>query len=145
MIPPFTPEGLLPPGVHRATWDEVVARFGINGHRQRLLRGMKIALDELKLAGCTRAYVDGSFVTAKEKPRDYDLCYETRGVDPMLLHPVFFYLQGKRAAQKAKYFGELFPAHMQAAVGYSFFQFFQQDSDTGASKGIVAIDLRGLP
>ena len=145
MIPAFTAEGLLPPGVHVALWPEVVTRFGRNPQRQRLLRGLKSALDELKIAGCVRVYLNGSFVTAKEDPQDYDLCYEGRGVDATLLHPVFFDFRGKRAAQKAKYLGELFPSHFQAAIGYNFFQFFQQHSLTGAAKGIVAIDLRGLP
>lgn len=145
MIPPFIDDGLLPPGVHTALWTEIVERFGKTKHRKRLLVGLKMALDELKLAGCSRAYLDGSFVTAAPKPNDFDLCYEPRGVDPMLLHPVFFDFRAKRAAQKARYFGELFPANVQAAVGYNYFQFFQQDSDSGMPKGIVAIDVQRLP
>lgn len=145
MIPPHTPDGLLPPGIHDATWDEVVARFGGTKHRDRLIAGLKEALDELKIAGCPRVYIDGSFVTAKEKPGDFDLCYETRGVDPMLLSSPFFDFRARRAAQKARYGGELFPAQGQAAVGYNYLQFFQQDSDTGAPKGIVALDMKRLP
>jgi hypothetical protein len=30
MIPPFDRSGLLPSGVHEATWAEVAARFGGN-------------------------------------------------------------------------------------------------------------------
>lgn len=145
MIPPHTPDGLLPPGVHHAAWDEIVARFGVTAHRRRLLAGMRRALTELKVAGCTCAYLDGSFVTEKERPADFDICYETRGVDPGLLHPVFLDFSSKRAAQKTRYLGEMFPAHSAASVGYSFFQFFQQDSESGAPKGIVAVDPRSLP
>jgi hypothetical protein len=122
-----------------------MARYGITRHRTQLLAGMKEALDELKIAGCPRAYIDGSFVTDKVRPGDYDLCYEARGVDPMLLSPVFFDFNAKRAAQKARYGGELFPASFPAAAGYNYFQFFQQDSETGGSKGIVALDLKELP
>lgn len=52
----------------------------------------------------------------------------------------------RRAAQKAKYLGELFPAQVQAESRFPyriFLDFFQTDKDTGNPKGIVAIDLRG--
>jgi hypothetical protein len=51
----------------------------------------------------------------------------------------------KRAAQKAKYSGELFPATAPVGPGARFLDFFQQDKATGEPKGIVAIDLGGLP
>jgi transcriptional regulator with XRE-family HTH domain len=41
MIPPFEPStGLLPPGIHDATWEELVARFGWTPHRLSLLAGL---------------------------------------------------------------------------------------------------------
>ncbi|MDQ3701448.1 MAG: hypothetical protein M3442_11080, partial [Chloroflexota bacterium] len=83
MIPPFEAStGLLPSGVHEATWEEFVARFGWTPHRLALLAGLKAALDALEAAGCPRVYVDGSFVTAKPDPGDFDGCWETDGVDP---------------------------------------------------------------
>lgn len=83
MIPPFEPlTGLLPSGIHDATWEEFVARFGWTPHRLALLAGLKAALDALRTAGCRRAYIDGSFVTAKAMPADFDGCWETEGVDP---------------------------------------------------------------
>jgi hypothetical protein len=51
-----------------------------------------------------------------------------------------------RRAQKAKYRGELFPAEAAAdPAGTRFLEYFQQDKDTGASKGIVALDMKDLP
>ncbi len=51
-----------------------------------------------------------------------------------------------RAAQKAKYGGELFLANSAAdPAGRAFIDFFQTDKTTGRRKGIVAIDLGGLP
>ena len=88
MIPVFDANGNLPPGIHVATWDELVARFGANAQRQMLLSGLRAALLWLKDAGCLRVYVDGSFVTAKEEPGDYDDCWEVNGVDPDKLDPV---------------------------------------------------------
>ena len=88
MIPPFTEQGLLPPGVHRATWREFVGRFGTTPHRRRLLAGLKAALKSLRAAGCRTVYIDGSFVTAKPHPADFDGCWEIDGVEPERLDSV---------------------------------------------------------
>jgi len=103
-------------------------------------------LDALRLAGCRTAYVDGSFVTAKESPGDFDVCWDARGVRASLLDPVLLIFYQGRALQKAKYGGEFFPAHFPADVsGITYLEFFQQDKHTNATKGIVALDLGGLP
>lgn len=145
MIPPFDTDGNLPPGVHPAQWTEVQARFGSNSHRRRLLSGLAEALEQFRIAGCRRLYLDGSFVTAEPFPNDYDVCYELRGVDPMFLDPVFFDFRPGRSGQKAKYGGEFFPSSGGAAPGSNFFQFFQVDKRTGNAKGILAIDLGKKP
>ena len=50
-----------------------------------------------------------------------------------------------RAAQKAKFGGELFPASASAGPGSGIFlEFFQVDKETGRRKGIIALDLGGL-
>jgi hypothetical protein len=147
VIPPLQPTtGNLPPGVHEATWAELVARYGSTPHRLALLSGLKAALDALRVAGCRRAYIDGSFVTAKERPADFDGCWEVDGVDLTLLDPVLMTFAQRRAAQKQKYGGELFPADWAAdAHGTSFLLFFQRDRATRRPKGIIAIDLGELP
>ena len=147
MIPPFDPDtGNLPPGVREATWEEFIARFGSTPHRLALLAGLKAALDSLRAAGCRRAYVDGSFVTVKGQPGDFDGCWEVDGVDLARLDPVLMTFANRRAAQKRQYGGELFPADWAAdASGTNFLRFFQRDKDTGRPKGIVALDLEGLP
>src|SRR6266511_3576635 len=143
MIPPVDSEtGNLPPGVHEANWEEAVARYGYNAHRLRLLAGMLAALDALRSAGCRRAYINGSFVTAKEEPADFDGCWELAGVDLDRLDVVLGTFGYRRRAQKEKYGGELFPAEWQADLaGTRFVDFFQQDKETGLEKGIIAIDL----
>ena len=70
MIPQFDADGLLPPGIHRTHWDEVVGRFGTSPWRHQLLAGLRMALDSLSRAGCQTVYIDGSFVTDKEVPND---------------------------------------------------------------------------
>lgn len=147
LIPPIDPStGNLSPGVHEATWEEVAARYGYNAHRLRLLAGLLAALQALRTAGCRRAYIDGSFVGAKEEPADFDGCWESDGVDLQRLDPVLQTFADRRRAQKEKYGGELFVAEWEADLaGTRFIDFFQQDKGTGREKGIVAIDLGGLP
>ena len=145
MLPEFNRTGLLPPGVHWAMWEELFQRFGHNPWRLRLLLGLRAALENLKNAGCRTAYIDGSFVTDKEFPNDYDVCWEEDGVDPLKLDPVLLTFDPGRITQKDKYLGELFPASTVAdPEGLSFLEFFQIDRDAGERKGIVAIDLEGL-
>ena len=93
-------------------------------------------------AGCQRLYLDGSFVTGKPKPGDYDVCWDPHGVDPRLMDPVFGDFSNKRAAQKAKYGGEFFPSSARVAeVGRTFLEFFQLDKFSGKQKGIILVSL----
>ena len=98
----------------------------------------------LKAAGCRRAFVDGSFVTAKEFPNDWDGCWDLAGVDGALLDPVLLQFEDGRRAQKRKFGGEFFASSWEAtSEGEPFISFFQQTRD-GRPKGIVAFDLRTL-
>ena len=110
------------------------------------MQGLKAALENLRDAGCRTVYVNGSFVTRKALPNDYDACWEEAGVDPDSLDPVLLTFDPGRATQKAKYMGEFFPASVTAAAeGLSFLEFFQTDRETGGAKGIVAMDLGDFP
>ena len=143
MLPPFTKNGLLPKGIHRSSWRAFVERFGTTPRRRKLLAGLKAAMQSLRAAGCKTVYIDGSFVTIKRNPGDFDGCWDIDGVEPELLDPVLLTFDAGRAAQKAKYLGELFPAQMsEGATGQTFLEFFQVEKETGAVKGIVVIDLR---
>jgi hypothetical protein len=109
-------------------------------------QGFVSALENLRGAGCTRAYLDGSYVTEKPQPDDFDACWDPTGVNPAFLDPVLLTFDNHRAAQKAKYQGEFFPSTIPAdAVGTIFIEFFQVDRFTGAPKGIIAIDLTADP
>jgi hypothetical protein len=113
MLLAFISEGLLPPGEHSASWDEVRPRFGWNERRRIMLGGLAGALIVLRAAGCNRIFLDRSFVTNKEMPGDYDVAWDLAGVDLSLLRslePLFFNFDNLRAAQKAKYYGEFFPS-----------------------------------
>jgi hypothetical protein len=148
VIPDPDSTGNLPPGRHCATWEELERRFGTNERRRTLLAGMKRMLLSLKGAGCRRAFIDGSFVTTKDLPSDFDGCWSRTGVDLALLKssdPVLLDFSNKRARQKLKYGGEMFPAEMvEGLSGRIFLNFFSRDKNTGDPKGIIEIDLGGL-
>jgi len=105
---------------------------------------LRRGVEALRLAGCTTVYIDGSFITTKEMPNDFDACWDIQGVDPARLDPILLTLGDQRAAQKIKFLGEFLPAQTAIdRVGTVVLDFFQISKDTGAVKGIVALDLRG--
>ena len=108
------------------------------------MAGLRAALIDLRNAGCRIAYIDGSFVTDKEFPGDYDGCWDMTGVDLEAIDPVLYEFTQARKAQKDKYFGELFPMNWPANLaGLTFIEFFQNDQGNNA-KGIIAIELVGI-
>jgi hypothetical protein len=138
MIPPFDPTtGYLPPGEHPATWQEVVDRFGWTPKRKHLLSGLRRMAMNLHQAGCRFFLLDGSFVTAKDEPGDYDACCDFSNIDVSVVDDRF---AGTRLEMKLEYFGELFAEQTEAIAGYTFREFFQSDRD-GAPKGVILLNL----
>jgi hypothetical protein len=131
----------LPPGIHDATFPEIEKKFVTNPHRRKLFEGFRQATDALRRAGCSTVYLDGSFVTEKERPGDFDACWDDSGVNPSRLDKTLLDFGNKREAQKKKFMGELFPAGATAAPGSAFIKFFQRDRFTGRRKGILRIRL----
>ena len=75
MLPPFSTNGDLPPGIHPAGWSEIEQRFGI-GSASRVNAWAKIRhLHELaeRTGQLERFLVFGSFVSAGADPRDVDI------------------------------------------------------------------------
>lgn len=140
----IAPYGYLPSGVHPATWQEVAQRFSSNAHRMSLLSGLQAAATNLAKAGCSELLLDGSFVSEKVVPGDYDGCWEPAGIDFNRLDPVLLDFSNGRKAMKQKYMGELFPASAGTGTGVVFRDFFLTDRN-GHPKGVVLIDLRTLP
>ena len=109
VIPQLDEDGLLPPGIHWASWSEFLDRFGTSAWRQLLAAGVRAAVDNLKSAGCQTVYIDGSFVTGKEVPNDFDACWEEARVDPTALDPVLLTFDPGRATQKGQIPGGAVP------------------------------------
>jgi len=108
-----------------------------------MIDGLELAMTQLKAAGCRTIYIDGSFVTSKPNPGDFDACWEPEDMDydhlcqnaPRLLN----YLD--RSAQKSTYKGELFRSDQPVGnYGLVSIEFFQRDRQFNP-KGIIAIDL----
>lgn len=137
--------GNLPEGEHTGTWDEVQRQFGFTARPRLLLQGLQEGLDILSRCGCSTAWLDGSFVADKPDPGDFDCCWDYSGVDIAALkqdHPEFFDFRHLRRAQKERFGGEFFLAHIPADLsGTAFLDFFQIDKYTGERKGIVRLDL----
>jgi hypothetical protein len=146
MIPTFGPTGKLKAGEHAATWDEVVRRLGFSPRRKQLLDGLLEGARHLAAAGITTLYIDGSFVTRKRNPGDFDCCYDLGGVDFDSLPLVFRTFDNEREAQKKTFGGEFFPAEELANQfpPEPYRTFFQHDH-AGRPKGIVVLDLGTLP
>lgn len=91
MLPPFTADGLLPPGDYELTLDEVRASMLVEGPRpsvlgwdagwrRRLVDNLGVLVDQLERVGILEVFVDGSFVEDKVHPNDIDgyFCCELR-------------------------------------------------------------------
>ena len=103
---------------------------------------MKRLIRHLRSVNCKSHFVNGSFVTIKEKPNDYDACWNVVGVkfeqiDPILLHADE---AGKQAMQR-KYGGDIRPDQFSPTeLDGTYLEFFQLDRD-GSAKGIVELSL----
>lgn len=145
MIPDFNSEtGYLPQGEHAADWIEVIDRFAWNDHRRHLLSGLRRLAAALRDEECRLFLLDGSFVTRKEFPGDYDACCDYAGMSPIAL--MRLRLMGSREIMKAEYLGEVY-AYEQLVPSdrrYTFREFFRRDRDD-FPKGVVRLNLASVP
>lgn len=77
MLPEFNEDGNLPPGIHHATFSEVIERFGgrtslISLKRQTVTQHL-VQLYEFVKDFAIGTCIDGSYVTSKLEPGDVDL------------------------------------------------------------------------
>lgn len=142
MIPDFDENGNSPPGVHFCDWSEFKERFGYTLERSNMILGLEEVMTFLQQAGCRTCYVNGSFVTSEEFPRDFDMCWDQDDVDidylrknaPLILN------FSKSTMQKARYGGEIYPSDQPIDDIFTI-DFFQRDRRY-KKKGIIGINLR---
>jgi hypothetical protein len=139
MIPPFDENGYLPPGIHSANLKEIEKRFAYTPVRKRLFAGFVRLAKALKTAGCTTLYLNGSYITEKADPRDYDAVWEPdevgNKIDKVLR-------DGTIVEIKRKYLGDIF-CRMPIILARDHLEYFRTDRD-GRVKGIIKMDLRQL-
>ena len=141
----FDEWGYLPPGLHDATWPEIVALFGNSKVRERLITGLDKLLKDLKAAGVRDVYLDGSFVTEIPEPADYDLCWSPEGANRQGLPREFGY--GAEAGGdpdvpnhellKRKYLGDVW-VHIPPYA--DFVTVLSSDRD-GRLRGLVRVEM----
>ena len=84
-------------------------------------------------------YLDGSFITDKPYPGDFDACWDPVGVNLLKLNPILLDSSNGRRQQKLSFGGEFFPSAPGADGVIPFVNFFSIDRETGREKGIVRI------
>jgi hypothetical protein len=73
MIPPFNQDGVLPPGVHPATLEEIELLFGHSSEIRRVqMDSVRWVVDLALRAGADRIVLNGSFVTDIIETNDVD-------------------------------------------------------------------------
>ena len=144
MIPTFTREGFLPPGIHQATLDEFKERFVIfqrSDRRFRIFAQLEKLLDQtVRTRIVKRILIAGSFVSAKPEPNDFD-CVVV--LDPSIvgkpLQPFEYHLVSRKMAQHL-FGGDVMPALDNSMALQQYLEFFQTTRD-GKRVGIVEIQL----
>jgi len=154
-LPEFNRNEFLNPGIYKLTWTEVCEYLGWNYKRKSLLQGLREGLEALKECGCKKVYLDGSFVSKRDRPKDFDVCFEEDGVDFDKLKANFEALTiftNGRQQQKRIYKGEFVPASTEVSGSLTFKDLFQLIKDpvdssyinTHSQKGIISINLDSL-
>ena len=140
VIPEFDLNGNLPEGVHDASIEEVRTRFAYNPTRQRLFEAFLEVMDILHECKSPEVHLDGSFITTKEEPSDYDMCWESTGVEPTDRLRALLELREQR---KEWYLGDIFLRMPQPPYFYDDVEHWQSDSrQEDDVKGIIRIRLR---
>ena len=100
-------------------------------------------MEQLKAAGCRTIYINGSFVTSKTYPNDFDACWDIDDTDfdYLRIHAPRLLNYTDSAAQKAMYGGEIYFSEQRVgSYEETSIEFFQKDRSKNR-KGIIAIDL----
>ena len=141
----YQDNGNLIKGSHPVTWEEFVMEFGYNARRMDLIHGLEQLICDLADCGCTAIYIDGSFVTKKRNPADFDACWKHNEADVDLhklktKYPEIF--TGSISAQKLIYKGEVRNAFDFADYDDCYLHYFQKDKGDKSPKGIIQLNIK---
>lgn len=122
-------------GVHDATLPEIEERFAYSERRKQLFIAMEKVVLMLRGAKCPEIFLNGSYITTKPEPGDYDLCWEPTGVVPTEdLRKLF----QEKTERKKIYLGDIFPRLPQPPYFPDHVIEWQTDRDD-TPKGIIRI------
>ena len=148
MLPEFTAQGVLPPGLHAATFAEISTRYGRfqrTDQRPRLLAVLEEFVGEVRQCRWVRRlFLAGSFVTANEEPHDIDVLlvfFEHLAPDFTALLPHEYNVLYQAGAQRR--FGTAIDLHVVEEGSEAMerlLRFFQRDR-RGNAAGIVEVIL----
>jgi predicted nucleotidyltransferase len=144
MSPPeFDSQGNLPVGVHLASLDEVVARFGHGSSQRQLVTTRLIRVYELasNTSRLKRFIIFGSYVTAKADPNDVDIILImdddfTQEECPVEAIPLFDHLRAQREFGASVF--AIRPSQILLETVDSFLTHWQLRRDQGR-RGIVEV------
>ena len=147
-LPPFRDDGWLPEGHYNTPWEEVTARFGDQAGSRRavVLLSLLQWRDEARAAGLAGLIIlDGSFISRKEAPGDFDLVFLYEEASEQLLKSdsKARTLTDMQACHKAGFRGDIFalPLSLQKLSpllgGIDMFDLNRQ----GQPKGVVEVIL----
>jgi hypothetical protein len=142
VIPKSTGGGTLPPGRHEATLEEIRRRFGAGSPvRTRLMKGLEAVLGMARKVGAILLYLDGSFVTDKKEPGDWDAVL----VLPMgaRIWSMEAIALADRPEVRKRFGGDLFTVMEEdtEVLAHYVERIFARDRE-GRAKGIVLLRLR---
>jgi hypothetical protein len=124
---------------------EVQARFGVASFKRRtLFTGLEAVVAALQLVGVDHIWLDGSFVSSKERPGDVDVVYEVpAGADPYtwgMLSPHPAQRKRLKDLRKVDLWPLPSPQPVPGAPGRSrtILEMFEEDRN-GRAKGVIAL------
>lgn len=133
MLPALDQNGLLPPGIHPATIEEVEERFGRSSEiRRAQMDSLRWLLPLCRAAEVRRLVINGSFVTDVPEPNDVD-CILLQGPGYNPAWPAALELEQGLPFLSLQIV-------RQPAFDYLAVTFFGTDR-AGAAKGVVEVAL----
>jgi hypothetical protein len=142
-IPDFDESGDLPPGVHRATLDEVIQRFSSVGGQRGMCAHRLSHVHELarRTGHLKRFVIFGSYVTAQPNPNDVDVVLVMDDAFRLEECPVESRGLFDHAVAQARYGASIFWIRPGLLIDESvedFISYWQLKRD-GSKRGIVEV------
>jgi hypothetical protein len=142
-LPDFNASGDLPTGIHRATFNEMIQRFGSAGGQRKVCTLRLSHVYELaKRTGHLQQFVIfGSYVTAQPNPNDIDLVLVMDDAFRLEECPVESRALFDHAVAQARYGASVFWLRPGLLIGESlgdFIHYWQVKRD-GSRRGIVEV------